>query len=126
MHSYTASLYRKVVKGFACAGVLGLAACSETNLVRDSFVAVGAGPQNAQTPDFVEQSRPAELDYLPVGTAAPARPTAARTADEVKAAEAELEAVRLQNERAAQAAQKAGQTPPPAPVKAKPATSATR
>lgn len=125
MHSYTASLYRKAVKGFACAGLVALAACSETNLVRDSFVAVGAGPQNAETPDFVAETRPANLDYVPVGSTAPARTTAARTADEVKAAEAELEAIRERNERAAQSALRSGQTPPPAPVKVKPATSAS-
>jgi hypothetical protein len=129
MHSNTAPGYATVVKSFALAAGLALAGCSETNLVRDAVVAVGAGPNNAQTPDFVQQTRPERLDYVPVGTAAPARPTPARTAEEVKAAEAEMEATRLRNEQAAQAALAAGSTPPPAPVKlpkgaAKPATSA--
>jgi hypothetical protein len=126
MHSYTPSSYRKVVKGFAAVCLLGLIGCSETNLVRDSFVAVGAGPQDAETPEFVVESRPAEMDYVPVGSTAPERPSTARTPEEVKAAEAEMEAIRLRNERAAKAALQAGRTPPPAPVKAKPATSATQ
>jgi hypothetical protein len=96
------------------AALIALAACAgDSNPVRDAFVAVGAGPKTAEAPDFVARSRPATLEYQPVGSASPARPTPARTADEVKAAEAELEAVRARNLAAGQAAAQAGGTPAP-------------
>jgi hypothetical protein len=125
MLSTARSVYRTFVKSFAMATLAALAACSgDTNPVRDTLVAVGAGPKTAESPDFVARSRPATLEYLPVGAAAPARPTAARTADEVKAAEAELDAVRARNEAAAQTAVQAGDTPAPeaatAPTRRKP------
>jgi hypothetical protein len=102
----------------ACALVAALAACSgDQNPVRDLVVGVGAGPTSAPTPDFVQRSRPARLDYVPIGTAAPARSEKARTAEEVKAAEAEMDAVRAANEAAAQAAAaEAAATTPAAPV----------
>jgi hypothetical protein len=54
---------------------------------------------------------------MPIGTPAVERPTAARTADEIKAAEAELDALRSRNEAAGAAAAELGKTPPPEPVK---------
>lgn len=97
---------------------VGLAGCNGGfNPVRDVATAVGAGPQTAATPDFVARSRPANLDYMPIGTPAPERPTPARTADEIKAAEAELEALRSRNEAAGAAAAELGKTPPPEPIK---------
>jgi hypothetical protein len=52
------------------------------------FVAVGAGGKPAPAPEFVAGSRPADLDYVPVGTtkAGPAKP--ARKPEEAKAVEA--------------------------------------
>ena len=97
------------------AGMSALAACmTETNPVREAATAVGLGPTLDPAPDFVAQSRPGKLDFIPVGTAAPGRPTPARTADQVKAAEAELEAVRAANEAAAVTARQ-GTTPAPVP-----------
>jgi len=93
----------------ACAG--------GSNPVRDIAVAVGAGPKVAATPDFVAQSRPQNLDYMPIGRSEEGRPTAARTAEEVKAEEAELDALRARNEAAGAAAARLGGTPPPEPVK---------
>jgi hypothetical protein len=114
----TSSLYRASVKSFALAALTMLAACSgETNPVRDVFVAVGAGPKTAATPDFVKSTRPANLDYVPVGTEAAKRPTPALTADQVKATEAEMDATRTRNEAAGRVAVQAGATPAPAPVK---------
>jgi hypothetical protein len=78
---------------------------------------VGAGPKVAQTPDFVARTRPANLDYMPIGTATDGRPTPARSAAEIKAAEAELDAIRARNEAAGAAAAEAGKTPPPVPVR---------
>lgn len=94
-----------------------VAACAGgSNPVRDVATAVGAGPQVAPTPDFVAQSRPQSLDYMPIGTPVEGRPTPARTPDEIKAAEAELDALRSRNEAAGAAAARLGGTPPPEPV----------
>lgn len=96
----------------------GLAGCNGSfNPVRDVATAVGAGPQVAATPDFVARSRPANLEYMPIGTPSVERSTPARTADEIKAAEAELDALRARNEAAGAAAAELGSTPPPEPVR---------
>jgi hypothetical protein len=100
----------------AVAMLVVVAGCN-SNPVRDVATAVGAGPQMAPTPDFVARSRPANLDYMPIGTPAPERPTPARTAAEIKAAEAELDALRARNEAAGAAAAELGNTPPPEPIK---------
>ena len=104
-----------------CAG-----AWPDANPVRDAAVAAGFGAKITPAPEFVAQTRPAKLDYIPVGTAATGRPTAARTAAEVKAAEAELDAVRAANEAAAKAAQQASGTPAPGPVPVKPKPAAAK
>jgi hypothetical protein len=125
MVSRSVRLFRITVKSFAIAGLAGLAACSgDANPVRDIAAGVGAGPTMANTPDFVRESRPTNLEYVPVGTAAPARPTAARTATEVKAAEAEMDALKARNDAAARAAIHAGATPAPKPAGAAPQQSA--
>ena len=95
-----------------------VAACSGgSNPVRDIAVSVGGGPQVAPTPDFVAQSRPQSLEYMPIGTAEEGRTTPARTPEEIKAAEAELNALRARNEAAGAAAARLGGTPPPEPIK---------
>lgn len=81
----------------------------------------GLAPKTAPRPDFVAASRPQNLDYIPIGTPQEGRPTAAKTADEVKAAEAELDSVRAQNQVRGEAAAQLGGTPAPTPVAA-PAT----
>lgn len=121
MHSTTEIVHRTTLLSLALCACFALAACSgDTNPVRDTLVSVGAGPTLAQSPDFVQRSRPANLDYLPVGVAAPERPVQARTADEVKAVEAEMESLRSRNESAARAAVQAGATPAPEPARAAP------
>jgi hypothetical protein len=81
----------------ATAVATALAGCmSDANPVRDQLNAVGIGPKAVTAPDFVAGSRPATLDYVPVGSSAPPRPRA-KTAGEVKALEAELEAARGRN-----------------------------
>ncbi|RDI59799.1 hypothetical protein [Microvirga subterranea] len=108
---------RVAAAGLTVLLVANAAGCAEgSNPTRDLFAAVGAGPKVAQTPDFVASSRPEKLDFLPVGTSEPGRSTPARTADEVKAAEAELDALRAQNEAAGKAAAQLGGTPAPQPV----------
>jgi hypothetical protein len=97
---------------------VGVAGCNGSfNPVRDVASAVGAGPQMAATPDFVARSRPTNLEYMPIGTASEGRPTPARSAAEIKAAEAELDAIRARNEAAGAAAIEMGKTPPPQPVR---------
>jgi septal ring-binding cell division protein DamX len=112
-----APIERKMLRAvLIAAGISALAACvSETNPVREAVAAAGFGPTLDPAPDFVAQSRSKKLDFIPVGTTAPDRPTPARTADQVKAAETELEAVRAANEAAASAARQ-GASPPPAPA----------
>ena len=104
--------------GFALAvAAFALTGCSgDFNPVRDVAVATGIGGKPAQAPDFVVQSRPQELDYLPVGVSAPPRPTRGKTKAEVTAAEAELDALRVANEAKGLEARAAAATPPPAPV----------
>lgn len=70
----------------------------DANPVRDAVNAAGIGPKPVAAPDFVAGSRPAGLDYLPVGVSAPPRESRARSADSVKSLEAELVASRGRNE----------------------------
>ncbi|MCB5177505.1 hypothetical protein [Microvirga lenta] len=108
---------RAAAVGFTALLVANAAGCADgSNPTRDLFAAVGAGPKTAPTPDFVASSRPETLDYMPVGTSQPGRSTPARTAEEVKAAEAELDALRAQNEAKGAAAAELGGTPAPKPV----------
>ncbi|MBF9234650.1 hypothetical protein [Microvirga alba] len=108
---------RASLAGLAGLALMGLAACAgDSNPARDLVASVGAGPKMATTPDFVSTTRPATLEYMPVGTSNPGRTTAAKTADELKAVEAELDAARTRNEAAGAAAAQLGGTPAPEPV----------
>ncbi|WP_457091154.1 hypothetical protein [Microvirga sp. P5_D2] len=100
----------------ALVGVNVTACAGGSNPVRDIATAVGAGPKTAPAPDFVTSSRPQSLDYMPIGTPVEGRPTAARTAEEVKKAEGELDSLRARNEAAGAAAARLGGTPPPEPL----------
>ncbi|WP_201837585.1 hypothetical protein [Microvirga zambiensis] len=112
------SIHRRSSIALAMLAASGVAGCNGSfNPVRDVASSLGAGPQSAATPDFVARSRPANLEYMPIGAPIPERPTPARTADEIKAAEAELDALRTQNEAAGAAAAELGNTPPPEPIK---------
>src|SRR5215210_31631 len=102
------------------ATMVALAGCSaDTNPVRDVLVATGIGAKPKPAPDFVVQSRPDAVDYIPVGAAAPARPIRGKTAAEAKATEAELDAARAAVEaKAAEARQiGAGAAATPAPTR---------
>ena len=95
---------------------LGLGACSgDLNPVRDVAVAAGVGAPPRTAPDFVTRTRPEKLDYLPVGTSAPARPIAAKPQAAAKAFEAEMEGVRAANDTRAAEARAAGASPAPIP-----------
>jgi hypothetical protein len=98
----------------AAAALLVLAACAgDTNPVRDVALSTGISTAPAARPEFVEKSRPESLDYQPVGNTPPARARTAKTADEVKAAEAEMDQARAANESKAASARQLGATPPP-------------
>lgn len=92
-----------------------LAACSgDFNPVRTVAVKTGIGAERREGPDFVRESRPANLDYTPVGVAPPKPKYAAKPAAGVKSVEAEMDALRAQNEARAQAAREAGAAVQPA------------
>src|SRR5215207_1434358 len=75
--------------------VTTLVGCAgDTNPVRDAFVAAGVGAQRRKAPEFVEKSRPAAMDFAPVGIAQPKRSVAAKPKSGVAAAEAEMDAIR--------------------------------
>jgi hypothetical protein len=96
---------------------LGLAGCSaDINPVRDAFVATGVGAKPKPAPEFVVNSRSETVDYIPVGTSAPARPIRGKMVAETKAAEAELDAARAAIEAKAAEARQVGATPTPAPA----------
>lgn len=116
MRTKLLSIPRPAAFALIVSAAAGMAGCN-SNPVRDVATSLGAGPQVAPTPDFVARSRPATLDYMPIGTPVPERPTPARTAAEIKAAEAELDALRTRNEAAGAAAAELGKTPPPEPIR---------
>lgn len=117
MRRQTSNPSRLAAVGLTLLAVANVAACMDgSNPTRELVTSISGGPRMAETPDFVQRSRPASLDYLPIGVDPPARPTPARTAEEIKAAEAEMEAVRARNEAAGAAAARLGGTPPPEPV----------
>jgi hypothetical protein len=100
-----------LMTGIALAAALGLQACSpEMGPARGLLTS--AGGQVPAAPDFVANSRPNKLDYIPVGTSGPDRSQQARSAAEVAAAEAEMEAVRARNEAQGAALRRAGQASP--------------
>jgi hypothetical protein len=100
---------------FVCAAsAAGLAGCAgDTNPVRDVFVAAGVGAERRKAADFVEKSRPAAVDYTPVGVAQPKRAVAAKAKAGVTAAEAEMDAIRARNEARATEAKQVGATVQP-------------
>jgi len=86
--------------------VLGLTAATsvaqqpsaETDALRpftDKFNITTTVPEPAE---FVKKSRPATMEYRPVGVVPPARGTKVRTADEVKSLEAEMESTRRRHD----------------------------
>ena len=53
-----------------------------------------------ESKDFVRESRPTDLQYIPAGTPRPQPPTKVMSADQVKAKQAELEAMLVRHDRA--------------------------
>lgn len=115
MNFAPASTGRAVLAACAFMAAALTAGCSG-NPTGEFLESSGLAPKTAPRPDFVAASRPQNLDYIPIGTPQEGRPTAAKTADEVKAAEAELDSVRAQNQSRGEAAAQLGGTPAPTPV----------
>lgn len=92
------------------AGPLTVAGCTrDVNPVRDVFVSVGAGAKVPPAPDFVVESRTSNQgDYIPVGIRQPPRKYRARTPDEIKEVEGQLDAVRARTEAQGIAVQREG------------------
>jgi hypothetical protein len=94
-----------------------LGACSgDANPVRDVAVKTGLGTERKEGPDFVRRSRPANLDYTPVGVAAPKPQTAAKGKAGVKSVEEQMDAIRAANEARANEARQAGAAVTATPV----------
>ena len=92
-------------------GGVALGGCAgDANPVRDLAVASGVtGGEPKPAPDFVARSRPAQVEYVPIGVSAPARRYRAKDKDEVESAEAQMNRLSRANEaRAAQARRAAG------------------
>lgn len=93
--------------------VLGLQACSP-----DAGGLQGSLPSGRPAPaaaDFVAASRPEKLDYIPVTTPAAEPSPPARSAAEIAAAEAEMEALRARNEARGAAVRRAAGAVKPVP-----------
>lgn len=109
--------------------VLGLAALggcsSDLNPVRDAFVAAGVGAEPPKPQDFVARARRRQddLDYIPVKVTPTPRPLRSKSAPEVVAAEAEMDAARTVNDQSAAVATAPvapAVVPPPAALPAAP------
>lgn len=99
----------------AAVSFLGLSACSgDVNPVRDAVVATGLAGQTKEAQDFVKRSRPANLEYMPVGVSAAPRNVTKKSPDQIKALETELDTVRTGNEAKAAEARRAGAASAPA------------
>ena len=104
---------RRLSLALALLGLPALAACSgDTNWVRDAAVWSGVGAERKPAPEFVVQSRPTNLDYVPVGVAPPKRDVDAKAQGTVKAVETEMDTIRTTNEgRGSEARQFGAATP---------------
>lgn len=87
-----------------------LAGCADgANPVRDLAVASGVtGGEPKPAPDFVTRTRPASVDYMPIGVSAPKRRYRAKKEDAVKSVESQMDAARGHNDQRGAAARKAG------------------
>jgi hypothetical protein len=106
---------RKLLTG--CSLALALSACAgDLNPVRDVFVATGIGEERREGPDFVAETRPERLEFVPIGVEPPPRETAPKTAEEIAEMEEELRRLQAANEARAARARSLTLSPPPEPV----------
>lgn len=91
---------------------LALAACtSGGEAVRSIAVATGLRAETPQAAEFVTQSRPENLDYMPIGVQPPERATRPRDAKGTEQLKQELEERRRANEAAAAEARSLSSAP---------------
>lgn len=84
----------------------------DANPIRDAALAAGVtGGEPRAAPDFVRRSRPAEVDYVPVGEAPSARRYRAKSREQVESAETEMKGLSRANEARAAQARRAGGSP---------------
>ena len=81
--------------------------------------AAGMATTPQQSKAFVRETRPAEVQYIPVGSSV-TRTAPRKPVDDYKKIESELEAKQKANEAAGETAKSLGATPPPEPAKVQP------
>ena len=98
---------------------LGFGGCAGDGSVKSAAEVVGLATTAQESKKFVQETRPANPQYIPVGTVA-TRTAKRKTVDEFKALETQLEAKRSANDAAGAQARTLGTTPPPKPAPASP------
>jgi hypothetical protein len=98
---------------------LALGGCAGDGSVKSAAEVVGLATTAQESKKFVQETRPADPNYIPVGTVV-TRTAKRKTVDEFKALEAQLEAKRQANDAAGAQAKVLGTTAPPKPADAQP------
>lgn len=98
---------------------LALGGCAGDGPVKVVAEVAGMATTPQESRKFVQETRPADPQYIPVGTVA-TREAKRKTVDEFKALEKQLEAQRTSNDAAGTQARQLGSTPPPKPAEALP------
>ena len=111
-----ASTARRLLGVLALCAAAATGACSsDLTPIKTLAVEAGYGPKPVAAPDFVANSRSkADPEFMPVGVSAPARPVRAKSVENQKALQAELEGARGRNESKGRAAESAGKATKPA------------
>lgn len=93
-----------------------LAGCGSDEGFKGVAEAAGLATTPQQSKAFVREARPADLEYVPVGTSV-TRATPRKPVEDYKKIEAGLDAKQKANEAAGNTAKALGATPPPEPAK---------
>lgn len=94
---------------------MALAGCAEGEGVKGVAEAAGLATTPQESKSFVRATRPAELEYIPVGSSV-TRAAARKPVEDFKKIETQLEAQRSANEAAGNTARALGATPAPKPA----------
>ena len=113
-----ANLFSRFTRAAAATAVLvAFGGCAGAGgVVRGPAEVTGLATTPQESKPWVQQTRRAEADYIPVGTAV-TRAAPRRSVDEFKKIEAGLESRRQRNEAAGNAAKSLSTSPAPAPAK---------
>jgi hypothetical protein len=116
---HSSGLGRGIIAG---AALVMLAGCAgDLNPVRDVFVITGVGEAPRDAPQFIEEARPGELRYVPIGLVPPERETSPKTLEEREEMEEELRRTAERNEQRALQTRRMTLLPDPEPVVVTPA-----